>query len=170
MEVSQDWSQFTKRIHIKASTEKVYACWTTRKELETWFLRTAHYYDTHNQLRDEEAEAQKGDKYLWEWHNWEGEERGELTEANGTDMLAFEFAEGTVRVSLSQDRNMTLVSLHQFDIPTDEDSRMRYFVGCSNGWTFWLANLKSYLEHGILLHERSGDMEMDESGMEFVNT
>jgi hypothetical protein len=25
-------------------------------------------------------------------------------------------------------------------------------VGCATGWTFWLANLKAWLEHGITLH------------------
>jgi hypothetical protein len=43
-------------------------------------------------------------------------------------------------------------------------------VGCSNGWTFWLANLKAYLEHGILLHETEEDLRSYEhAAMIFVN-
>jgi len=42
--------------------------------------------------------------------------------------------------------------------------------GCSNGWTFWLANLKAYLEHGILLNETEIDLRGEElAGYEFVN-
>jgi len=45
-----------------------------------------------------------------------------------------------------------------------------YHYGCSTGWTFWLANLKAWLEHGILLNDRGTDLLEDpRAGYEFVN-
>jgi len=62
-----------------------------------------------------------------------------------------------------------LVSLSQSEIPQDEKSKLEIFYGCSNGWTFWLANLKAYLEHGILLNETKIDLRgFDLAGYEFV--
>jgi len=43
---------------------------------------------------------------------------------------------------------------------------MMFSVGCSNGWTFWMANLKAYLEHGITLHAKG--MKQSEVA-DFVN-
>jgi hypothetical protein len=47
---------------------------------------------------------------------------------------------------------------------------MNIHVGCSNGWTFWLANLKAFLEHGILLNETTMDLrEIPLANFQFVN-
>jgi hypothetical protein len=63
-----------------------------------------------------------------------------------------------------------LLTLRQFEIPTDEENKLNIHHGCSNGWTFWLANLKAYLEHGILLNETEFDLrDIPLSGFEFVN-
>jgi hypothetical protein len=40
---SFDWSRFTVRIPVKASTEDLYRAWATRKGIENWFLRMSAY-------------------------------------------------------------------------------------------------------------------------------
>ena len=64
---------------------------------------------------------------------------------------------------------MMLLALTQRGIGDDDTSKMNIHVGCNSGWTFWLANLKAYLEHGILLHDtEAGELELVEM-FEFVN-
>ena len=55
-------------------------------------------------------------------------------------------------------------------MPTDEETKMNIYNGCSCGWTFWLANLKAYLEHGILLNETEFDLtDIPQAGHVYVN-
>jgi uncharacterized protein YndB with AHSA1/START domain len=166
---NQDWTRFYRRIYIDSTVSKIYNSWSQKQELETWFLRTAEFYKDEKNLRGLAENAQAGDRFHWEWHNWEGASKGLVLEANGKDRFAFEFAEGTVRIELTEGRDKVLLKLIQYDIPTDDKSRMQYYVGCSNGWTFWLANLKAYLEHGILLNDKGPDLQIEDNGMDFVN-
>ncbi len=58
----------------------------------------------------------------------------------------------------------------QFEIPIDEDSKLEVHCGCSNGWTFWLTNLKAFVEHGILLNETEINVKENVlAGYQFVN-
>ena len=38
-----DWSSFTKSITIKGAADKLYAAFTTRKGMESWFLRKSEF-------------------------------------------------------------------------------------------------------------------------------
>ena len=113
----------------------------------------------------------EGSSYTWRWYNWDGQEDGEVLMANGKDQLEFTFAgKSRVSVQLIPEGELVLVVLKQYHIPTDEESKLHIHVGCSNGWTFWLANLKAWLEHGILLHEREVDLRnVPLSAFQFVN-
>ena len=82
----------------------------------------------------------------------------------------FTFDDSKVSVKLEEKHNVTIVTLTQFEIPEDDESKFRIHFGCSNGWTFWLTNLKAYLEHGILLNETEINLQENElSGYVFVN-
>ena len=73
--------------------------------------------------------------------------------ANGRSEISFTFGKGgNVRVELTETAAATEVVLTQDDIPTDEQSKQEIYTGCATGWTFWLANLKAWLEHDITLH------------------
>ncbi|WP_411031647.1 SRPBCC family protein [Spongiimicrobium sp. 3-5] len=162
---------FTKKIYIKASKEKLYWCWGTAAGITSWFLRSATYHNSKGNVRDPEEPIQAGDDYTWEWHNWDEKEHNKVLEANGNDTLEFSFA-GSCRVTvhLEAHGSNTLVTLRQYGIPTDEENKLNIHYGCSNGWTFWLANLKAYLEHGILLNETEYDLRnIPLAGFEFVN-
>jgi len=94
-----------------------------------------------------------------------------VTRANGRDELEFSFAGVShVRLNLEAGKKAVLLNLHQYGIPTDDESKLNLHYGCSNGWTFWLANLKAYLEYGVLLHETDLDLStFPLAGFEFVN-
>jgi uncharacterized protein YndB with AHSA1/START domain len=155
-----DWSKFSRKIYIKANMQQVYDAWTTRTNLESWFLKKAEFTKTDGTVRDNNDHIKKGDIYTWVWHGHPdtSAERGIITEANGTDKLRFVFGEaGIVTVHLKQLKQDTEVLLTQEQIPTDEKGRARYHVDCSSGWTFYLANIKSVLEGGLDL--RNKEME-----------
>lgn len=165
------FDSFTKKIYLKANTEKLYWCWATTEGITSWFLRNAKYTSDKGEIRNPNENIQVGDSYIWEWHNWDGQEKGKVLQANGKNFLEISFA-GDCKVSIAiEDKgNARLLTLKQYEIPTDEQNKLNIHYGCSNGWTFWLANLKAYLEHGILLNETEFDLrEIPLSGYEFVN-
>ncbi len=161
-----DWTTFTKRIPVHASVADVYAAWATRGGIESWFLRTSEFTTRDGQDRGSHDYIQEGDQYTWRWHGWGDEvtHHGSILDANGQDRLAFTFDAGNksndmqVRVSLNREKGQTIVELTQYHIPTDEESKFMYHIGCMEGWTFYLANLKSILEGGIDL--RNKDVEI----------
>ncbi|SNZ02063.1 SRPBCC family protein [Flagellimonas pacifica] len=161
---------FTKKIYIKASVEKLYWSWGTSEGITSWFLSEADYNSASGEKRAIDENIQPGDAYTWKWHNWDSKEIGKVLKANGTDFLEISFADSKVSVSLEDYDKAVLLTLKQYEIPIDEESKLSIHHGCSNGWTFWLANLKAYLEHGILLNETEFDLRnIPLSGYEFVN-
>ena len=164
------WDEFTKCIHIHTTVEKLYWCWATKEGLTSWFLKDAEFSRQEKPLNKSEF-IQPKDAYTWFWHNWDGKEEGEILETNGVDFFKFSFAGNCeVTVTIEQKEQAVLLSLTQSKIPLDEKSKLEIFYGCSNGWTFWLTNLKSYLEHGILLNETEINLKpFHIAGYEFVN-
>lgn len=164
------WESFTKRIHIHATTEKLYWCWATSEGLTSWFLKDAVFLRDNKPINKSDF-IKPNDSYFWYWHNWDGKEEWKIIETNGKDFIEFLFAGSCeVTINLEQKKEAILLSLTQSKIPQDEKSKLEIFYGCSNGWTFWLANLKAYLEHGILLNETGIDLKpFGLAGYEFVN-
>tara|TARA_B100000949_G_scaffold233267_1_gene249302 strand:- start:12 stop:506 length:495 start_codon:yes stop_codon:yes gene_type:complete len=146
------WNTFTKRILIDKPLGTVYKCWSTKSKSEVWFLEKADFY-LCKEVRSPNESAQKGDTFIWKWNNWDFIEKGVILAANNKDSISFTFGSGgNVHVKLKTVGNATQVTLTQDEIPTDDESKMKVFVGCITDWTFWMANLKAYLEHGITLH------------------
>lgn len=148
------WNTFKKRILVNKPIEDVYSCWSTKLQIETWFLEKADFQSNNEQRKPDEL-VQKGDKFDWKWNNWDFTEKGKILEANGKDSISFTFGSGgNVHISLKTIDSSTEITLIQDEIPTDEKSKMDIFVGCITGSTFWLTNLKAYLEYGITLHSK----------------
>lgn len=162
---------FTRKIYIGAPLKSVYDCWATEAGICSWFLSKATYTLPGGSVRGRMDAIAPGDQYVWHWHNWIGDERGEILEANGKDKIAFSFgARSNVNVALEEAGTRVLLSLTQGNIPDDEESKLRFYVGCNTGWTFWLTNLKAYLEYGILLNETETDLSGDpQASYFFVN-
>jgi len=166
-----DWSVFNKKIKINTTLENVYKHWTTPKLLCIWFLKGAVYTNQQGVIKAQNEQLKSDDSYTWKWHNYDGEEKGIVIEANGKDTVVFSFAgETQVKVNLTEKKNQVHLELIQSNISTDDANKFKIYCGCSNGWTFWLANLKAYLEHGILLHETEpGSTDDKMSCDEYVN-
>ena len=165
-----NWNTFEKKIYIKTTVEKLYDLWASEDGITQWFLSHAEYSKKDGSRRGTNDLIQEGDQYVWRWHNWDGEEHGQVLEVNGKDFLSFTFAGGKLDVNLQEKDDVVIVALKQYDIPQDEENKLKTYCGCSNGWTFWLTNLKAYLEHNILLNETEVDLTNNElAGWVFVN-
>ena len=154
---NHDWTRFTVRIPIRSTVQQVYDAWATPAALARWFLREAIFTDAAGNTKDKHSQLEKGDHYTWHWHGYdESPEQGEIIAANGRNHLRFVFGKaGIVDVHIGMEDNETMMELVQESIATDERSMVNYYVGCSNGWTFYAANLKSLLEGGIDLRNKN---------------
>jgi hypothetical protein len=153
-----DWTKFCKRIDVNSPTDIIYMAIATQAGFESWFLRTAEFTASDGVILKKNEFIKKDDTYRWLWFGYgdETEERGTILEANGTDQIKFTFAENcTVTITIKPEQGTTIVELWQENIPTDDKSKSSWHLGCSIGWTFYLANLKSVLEGGIDLRNKN---------------
>jgi len=152
-----NWSEFTVRIPVAASVQTLYEAWATRRGIESWFLRTAEYRRPDGARRLADQKVKEGDLYTWRWHGWPDEvaELGRILDCNGTDYFRFSFGDaGICAVTIKEASGAAIVELVQSDIPTDEEGKHHWHLGCKTGWTFYLANLKSVIEGGIDLRNK----------------
>ncbi len=150
-----DWSRFSKRININANTQTIFDAWTKQEDLEKWFLCKAEFHTTNNSLRAKNDTIQTGDIYEWMWHGSDFVANGKVLATNGKDRLQFTFFDCPVTVTIQEEAGENVVELCQENIPIDEESIVNLHLGCSRGWTFYLANIKSILEGGIDLRNRN---------------
>lgn len=149
-----DWTSFTKRIAVRASLANIYQAWTTKSGLEHWFLEKVMIIRDGVNL-EKQVSATTSDQYIWKWFLYPEDLKGEFIQANGKDFIQFSF-EGNcqVDVSLEEHHGMVIITLRQHHIPTDDQSKQYIRLGCTNGWTFYLTNLKSVYEGGIDLRNK----------------
>jgi len=155
--MQHDWSSFRLKISIKTDAPSIYRAWTTQEKLENWFLRKAEFTKQDGNKRDRNSALEVNDTYEWMWHGYGDDviEKGTIMQANGKDFLQFSFGKaGNVSVNIKEEAGESMIELVQDAIPTDEKGQASYHLGCSKGWVFYLANLKSILEGGIDLRNK----------------
>lgn len=151
-----DWTSYKKRIAIKSSLDKVYDAWTKAGELEKWFLKKVLFVGSDSALIKSDKNVQMGDTYEWLWYLYDDPMTGEITSVNGKDFIQFTFEGKTlVDVKLEEDGDYVIVNLRHHNIPSDNESKQYIRLGCTNGWTFYLANLKSVYEGGTDLRNKN---------------
>lgn len=80
---------------------------------------------------------------------------GKITQVNGRDFIQFTFeGDCLVDVNLEEKNGYIIVTLRHHNIPLDDNSKQYIRLGCTNGWTFYLTNLKSIHEGGIDLRNK----------------
>jgi uncharacterized protein YndB with AHSA1/START domain len=154
-----NWSSFTKKISVNASLKTIYDAWTKSSELERWFLEKVTFYDDKSDLLDPYKNVTKGISYEWYWYLYEEPMRGRITNANGRDFLQFTFeGDCLVDIKLEEKEGTTVITLIHHNIPEDDKSKQYVRLGCSNGWTFYLTNLKSVFQGGLDLRNKDADL------------
>ena len=150
-----NWTQFNKKIAIKAPMEKIYKAWAVPGEIEKWFLKTARYTDKVGASVDMNSSIAESMSYEWTWYLYSETEKGKINIANGKDHIQFTFAGNClVDVKLIEQHGHTVVELSQTNIPVDDESKLNIRLGCSSGWSFYLVNLKSVYEGGLDLRSK----------------
>ena len=139
-----DWSQFTVRVAIAAPAEEVYQMWTVPEKLRKWFLL------------DGKIEPKKGGNYAWTWTPGL-KETGKIIDIKKPAKISFTFADSVCEVSIKKNKRGSMVILHQHNIPVTEHHKSGVHLNCNSGWTFFLINLKTYMEYGIDLREKDPD-------------
>lgn len=154
-----NWSTFTKRINISASVQTIYDAWAMQEGLEKWFLRSSVFSKPDGSIKNRNEYIETGDLYSWLWHGWPDStnEKNKIISANGKNELRFYFAETCIVTVIitSFSNTVSIVELTQSNMPDDEEHKIKYHLGCGEGWTFYLANLKSFLEGGLDLRNKS---------------
>lgn len=155
-----DWTTFKRRIAIKSSLSELYKAWSTASEIEKWFLSKAVFLDHKKNPIGKDHSIEKGFAYAWDWYLFDSTEYGQITEANGKDFIQFTFAgECLVDVQLSIHDDYVMVELTQKNIPTDDHSKRGIRLGCHEGWSFFLVNLKSVYEGGLDLRNKDHSLK-----------
>ena len=159
--MDQTWGSFKLRVNIRVSLADAYKAWATPAGLECWFLRKANFTTPEGQAARQRAAGelvQAGDLYEWFWHGYSDSVsvKGKVLTANGKDHFAFSFSLGVpVSIHFYREQEETIVELRETDLPTDEETALKHYVGDSKGWIFYLTNLKSVLEGGLDLRNRN---------------
>lgn len=145
-----DWTSFTKRIAVKSDLKTIYDAWTKASELEKWFLKEVTFFNADESAFDPNLNVRNNTRYQWYWYLYKDPMVGFMEEANGENFIRFTFeGDCLVDISLEEKEEYVVISLKHYNIPTDDQSRQFVRLGCSNGWTFYLANLKSVYEGGV---------------------
>jgi uncharacterized protein YndB with AHSA1/START domain len=158
--MKNEWSQFTKRITVDATTRAIYNAWAIPEQIESWFLSKADYTGADGAAKFKTERVKAGDAYTWRWHGFPGGSpaKGRVLEANGHNTFSFTFADDCiVEVTVLAEKGVRVVQLIQKKIGPDE--KLRLYIGCGEGWTFYLANLKSKLEGGIDLRNKNENIK-----------
>lgn len=158
--MTQDWTSFTIDIAVKSTLSTIYNAWTKSSEIEKWFLESCTYMSPNKLNIAANAHVKPEDTYEWTWYLYDVLEKGRVTQANGKDFFQFTFAgDCLVDVQLKEVGENTVVTLKQHNIPTDEKSKFNIRIGCLQGWTFYLLNLKSFYETGYDLRNKNPELK-----------
>ena len=154
-----NWTSFTKRIAIKSTLSTIYNAWTIPSEIEKWFLEKANFYKEEGEQLEPDKRISEGMSYQWYWFLYPDPMRGFIKKVNGKDFIQFTFeGECLVDVKLTEKNEYVVVELIHHNIPTDDYSKQYIRLGCSNGWAFYLTNLKSVFEGGIDLRNKDKNL------------
>ena len=148
--------EFKLRVNVNTSIENAYRAFASAAGASSWFLRMA-YKDKEGNLRSGDDLVQEGDEYvLSDTKSDKVLITGKILKANGRDLFSFAFSKGCpVTISIYREQDETIVQLIESNLPTDEDTIRKHFIGDTKGWIFFLTNLKSVLEGGLDLRNKN---------------
>ncbi len=98
----------------------------------------------------------EGDKYQWEWFfNWKSS--GSIAQVIPNKSLTFTFGKCAVSVVLRPYDTGTFIHLVQSGMSPNEEDMVNLHLDCRCGWTYFLSNLKTVLEHNVDGRDKRAD-------------
>jgi uncharacterized protein YndB with AHSA1/START domain len=150
-----NFDSFELAVYVNVPSSSLYNCWICSGLLEEWFLKKATFIEPVDLARQPDEPCKTGDSYWWEWSDGTTEV-GEVLEVT-ENAFSFTFGTGVVVKVEFEGGDRSLVVLNQRHSMEDETQKQRTYVSCLQGWTFFLTNLKSFLEGGVDLREHEPD-------------
>lgn len=150
-----NFDSFQLAVYVNAPSSSLYNSWATTGLLEEWFLKKATFIEPVDIERHADERCQVGDTYWWEWFDGTTEV-GQILQVTD-DLMSFTFGEGVVVSVEFEGGDRSLVVLTQTHTMPSEIHKQKTYASCLQGWTFYLTNLKSFLEGGTDLRERDPD-------------
>jgi uncharacterized protein YndB with AHSA1/START domain len=155
-----DWTKFRRQIFVSADKKQVFRAWITAENITQWFIASARYINELGQERTPAEFVQPGDTYYWEWHQ-DLKASGTVLEVVADEMLKFTFGNKeagsdekiVVTVTFFEDGGRTRLELTQENMVDTPPAHVSWHMGCNLGWSFFMTNLKGFLEYGVDLRE-----------------
>ena len=171
---TRDWLGFTQVIHIRTDAVSAWRMVATCDGLERWFLGRADAWTHDGRQWPREISLEQGAKLRMSWlcvgtcderGVFASDEQSEDNEVLRTDApqrirLGWYEGKGWVefRVQPHLADGRVTIELEQRMLPSNDFRQLEQaYIGCREGWAFYLTNLKSVLEHGTDLRERTPD-------------
>ncbi|MEE8575775.1 MAG: SRPBCC domain-containing protein [candidate division Zixibacteria bacterium] len=133
-----DWSQFTLKVAIKKPISTVFKAWTDGKIISEWFTEKAI------------LEPKKNGRIYFEWLAGDKMEAKVISVSKNRYLtIPFGMNGERVTVKFKKDGRGCICELRHYNMKTTPKAKWEMHRGCIQGWTFFLANLKNYLENGI---------------------
>ncbi|MFI5135298.1 MAG: hypothetical protein ACHQD9_05560 [Chitinophagales bacterium] len=152
-----DWSKFTLQISVRAETQSVYNAWAVPTALEKWLVSKAEFSIAFTILKSQFDLVQDGDCFEWSWKHdgiLDGV-KGKIVEANGENFLRFILDDTSMLcVTIRKENGETLVELFHKNISANDEALIVNYLSYLKEWSFYLTNLKSFLEGGIDLRTK----------------
>lgn len=155
-----DWTTFKRKIYIKADRKSVFRAWATCSEIIKWFIARARTVDSTGMECDPSEIVKPGDTYYWEWHQ-DLSNSGVILDVVKDQLIRFTFGDKekgsdekiVVKVEFFDDDKGTRLELTQVNMADTPQAHVSWHMGCNMGWSFFMTNLKAYLEYGVDLRE-----------------
>lgn len=157
-----DFSEFKLRVNVRTSIENTYRAWATPGGLESWFIGKMTFTAPDGTVRADDEPVHEGDEYTC-FFRFKPDVvliKGKVLKANKKDLFSFTFSKNCpVTVSIYNEQDETIVQLMESNLPTDDETIKKHFVGDTKGWIFYLTNLKSVLEGGLDLRNWNAELK-----------
>ncbi len=155
-----DWEQFKRKVFISAEVSQVFQAWAVPEKIIEWFIAEAEYTLPDGKLRPASEIVRAGDQYRWRWHQGL-ESTGQVLEVVENEKLSFTFGSKepgsdekiVVTITTRRLEDTTVLELTQGNMAVTPEAQVGWHMQCNLGWSFFMTNLKAWLEHGVDLRE-----------------
>jgi len=151
---SIDWSRFDTQVTVQAPVDLVFKTWITPSLIGKWFVSTAVGIDFDGAQKSQSDCLEAGDRFLWSFNN-EDFQNGSVLELIPDSKLQLSLlthrhdSRILITIYFVSQGDMTEVHLKQENQTPHLESKIHWYVEGRSAWSFFLANLKAHLEHGV---------------------
>lgn len=153
------WDRFRLEVFIRCQPEQAFQAWGSSQGIKAWFRNDVRVNRNGAEVIGP-ISFRAGDEI--QWADYEGQDLApsKILEVRENTFIKQTFDSKSVVLTNEFKRleGGTLLTLTQENMPTDPNGIAAWHLTCCAGWTFFLTNLKSVLEHGTDLREQKPDL------------